>query len=57
MIGNGGDESISCPFSRGCPGKICKIDQTGNERIQASLFKEDQQALNNIDSINNWNTL
>lgn len=56
IIGRGEDKSVSCPFSRGCPGETSKIEQIGNEKIQASLSKEDQQALNNIDSINNWNS-
>ena len=56
IIGSGGDEFVGSPFSRGCPGETHIIDQYGNERIQASLSKESQQELNNIDSINNWNT-
>ena len=52
IIGRGGDESVGCPFSRECPGETHIIDQNGNERIQASLSREDQQALNNINLIN-----
>ena len=55
IIGKGGDESVGCPFSRNCPGETHIIDKYGNERIQASLSREDQQALSNIDSINKWN--
>ena len=56
IIGSGGDESVGCPFSRGCPGITYIIDDYGNERQQASLSREDQNALSNINSINNWNT-
>ena len=56
IIGSGGDESVGCPFSRGCPGITYIIDNSGNERQQASLSKEDQNALSNINSINNWDT-
>ena len=56
IIGRGGDESVGCPFSRGCPGETHIIDEYGKEIIKASLSKEDQQALDNIDTINNWNT-
>ena len=55
IIGSGGDEFVGCPFSRGCPGETYIIDQYENEKIQASLSKESQQELKNIDSINNWN--
>ena len=32
------------------------INMKGNERQQASLSREDQQALKDINSINNWST-
>ena len=54
IIGSGGDESVGCPFSRGCPGVTYIIDQYGNERQKASLSQEDLKVLNNIDSINHW---
>ena len=54
IIGSGGNESVGCPFSRGCPGVTYIIDNYGNERQQASLSQEDQKALNNINSINHW---
>ena len=56
IIGSGGDESVGCPFSRGCPGITYIIDNYGNERQKGSLSKEDQNALSNIGSISNWNT-
>ena len=56
IIGKGGDESVGCPFSRGCPGNTYLIDQYGNETIKASLSKEDLNTLKNIDSINDWFT-
>ena len=54
IIGSGGNESVGCPFSRGCPGVTYIIDNYGNETQKASLSSEDQKALNNINSINNW---
>ena len=54
IIGRGGEESVGCPYSRGCPGVTYLIDMKGNERQQASLSREDQQALKDINSINNW---
>jgi hypothetical protein len=54
IIGSGGDESVGCPFSRGCPGVTYIIDQYGNERQKASLSQEDLKVLNNINSINHW---
>ena len=56
IIGSGGNESVGCPFSRGCPGITYIIDNNGNEKQQASLTKEDQNALSNIGSISNWDT-
>ena len=56
IIGSGGNESVGCPYSRGCPGVTYLIDNNGNERQQASLSKEDKAALDGIDSINNWYT-
>ena len=56
IIGSGGDESVGCPFSRGCPGITYIIDDNGNERQQASLSREDQNALSNINNISDWNT-
>ena len=55
IIGSGGNESVGCPYSRGCPGVTYIIDNNGNERKQASLSSEDQKALNDIDTINSWN--
>ena len=37
IIGRRGEESVGCPYSRGCPGVIYLIDMKGNERQQASL--------------------
>ena len=54
IIGSGGNESVGAPFCRGCPGVTFIIDNYGNERQQASLSKEDQDALKNINSISNW---
>ena len=34
IIDNGGDESVGCPFSRGCPGETHIIDEYGKERMQ-----------------------
>jgi hypothetical protein len=56
IIGSGGNESVGCPYSRGCPGITYLIDDNGNEKEQASLSKEDQKALNEIDNINSWST-
>ena len=56
IIGSGGNESVGCPYSRGCPGVTYLIDRYGNERKQASLSREDQQALNEINSISSWST-
>ena len=56
IIGRGGNESVGCPFSRGCPGVTIIIDENGKERQQASLSREDQKALEQINSIKNWNT-
>ena len=55
IIGHGGNESVGCPYSRGCPGVTYIIDDYGNERKQASLSSEDQKALNDIDKIKTWN--
>ena len=55
IIGSGGNESVGCPFSRGCPGVTYIIDDYGNEDQKASLSSEDQKVLNNINSINSWN--
>ena len=54
IIGSGGNETVGAPFCRDCPGITYLIDNYGNEKIQASLNREDQKALENIDSINNW---
>ena len=56
IIGKGGDESVGCPFSRGCPGNTYLIDRYGNENIKVSLSNEDLNTLKKIDSINNWLT-
>ena len=56
IIGSGGNESVGCPYCRGCPGVTYKIDDYGNEKKQASLSSEDQKALKEINSINNWNS-
>jgi hypothetical protein len=56
IIGSGGNESVGCPYSRGCPGVTYLIDRYGNEKKQASLSMEDQQALNEINSISSWGT-
>ena len=56
IIGKGGNESVGCPFSRGCPGNTYLIDQFGNETIKASLSNEDLNTLKNIDMINAWLT-
>ena len=55
IIGNKGNESVGCPYSRGCPGVTYIIDNNGNERKQASLSNEDQKALNEIEKIKSWN--
>ena len=52
IIGKGGNESVGCPFSRGCPGNTYVIDQYGNETIKVSLSNEDLNSLKNIDFIN-----
>jgi hypothetical protein len=54
IIGSGGDETVGCPFCRDCPGITYLIDNKGNEKIQASLTREDKNSLDNIDSINKW---
>lgn len=54
IIGRGGEESLGCPYSRGYPGVIYHIDMKGNERHQASLSREEQQALKDINSIDKW---
>ena len=54
IIGRGGEESVGCPYSRGCPGVTYLIDMNGNEKKQASLSREDQQALDSINSICSW---
>ena len=56
IIGKNGNESVGCPFSRGSPGVTYIIDENGNERQQASLSREDKIVLEQINSINNWNT-
>ena len=56
IIGKNGNESVGCPFSRGSPGVTYIIDEKGNERQQASLSREDKIVLEQINSINNWNT-
>jgi hypothetical protein len=56
IVDSGGNESVGCPYSRGCPGITYLIDDNGNEKEQASLSKEDQKALNEIDNINSWST-
>ena len=55
IIGSGGDESVGCPFCRGCPGVTYLVDSYGNETQKASLSKEDLDVLNKMNSINNWN--
>lgn len=56
IIGSGGDESVGSPFSRGCPGVTYIIDNYGNETQKSSLSREDQKALEEINSIGNWST-
>ena len=56
IIGSGGNESVGCPYCRGCPGVTYKIDDYGNEKKQASLSSEDQKALKDLNSIHNWNS-
>lgn len=56
IIGSGGDESVGSPFSRGCPGYTYIIDNYGNETQKSSLSREDQKALEEINSIGNWST-
>lgn len=56
IIGSGGNESVGCPYSRSCPGVTYTIDNYGNEKKKASLSREDQKALESINSINSWNT-
>ena len=56
IIGSGGNESVGCPFSRGCPGVTYIIDNNGNQTEKASLSREDQNALAQIDTIGNWST-
>ena len=55
IIGSGGDESVGCPFCRGCPGVTYLVDSYGNETKKASLSKEDLDVLNKMNLINNWN--
>ena len=56
IIGSGGNESVGCPYSRGCPGITYIIDNYGNQREQASLSREDQQALKDIGRLSDWNS-
>ena len=56
IIGEDGNESVGCPFSRDCPGITYKIDNEGNEKKQASLAKEDLTTFNNIDKITSLNS-
>ena len=56
IIGNGGNESVGCPFCRGCPGVTYKIDNNGNEKKLAAISLEDKKELENINNINSWNS-
>ena len=56
IIGNEGDESVGCPYTRESKGVTYKVDNFGNERELASIPIEDKKALENIDCINNWKT-
>ena len=56
IIGSGVNESITCPFSRGCKGVTFFIDNYSHEKSQTFLSREDQQALDHINSIENWST-
>lgn len=55
IIGNGGNESIGCPFLRDSIGITYKIDDNGKEEILASVSLDDKKALKHIKYINSWN--
>jgi hypothetical protein len=55
IIGSGGNESVGCPFSRGCPMATYRVDDYGNEIPIATLSTKDKKVLDNIGSINSWN--
>ena len=54
IIGNGGDESVGCAYSRRNPGITFLIDDYGNEKHLSSLPREDQKTLEYINLIDNW---
>ena len=53
IIGYGANESVGCPFCRGCVGKTYKVDENGNVIKIASVSSNDIKALENINNINN----
>ena len=56
IIGNEGDESVGCPYTRSSKGATYFVDNYGNEKRLATISREDIKALENIDYINNWKT-
>ena len=56
IIGNEGDESVGCPYTRSSKGLTYLVDNFGNEKSLASISREDMKALERIDYINNWKT-
>ena len=48
------DESVGCPYTRNCPGKTYIVDSRGNQREQASLYKEDLNLFGNLNQIKSF---
>ena len=51
-----GNESVGCPYCRGCTGITYKIDEQGNQTTLASLSKFDQKTLKDIHLIRDLDT-
>ena len=56
IIGNEGDESVGCPYTRNTISVTYLVDNFGNEKSITSISREDRKALESIDYINNWKT-
>ena len=56
IIGKKGNESVGCPYCRGCTGITYKIDEQGNQTTLASLSKFDQKTLKDIHLIRDLDT-